>query len=1033
MAIEIAKYQFHSWARKGISSNIIEPDTLGTGASAQIERAQIPVTVKANASDVTKKFTLIGPGDIIGMNRSMVIRTEPLNWITNFEPNYLAFAEFYDEDFPWRYTPAAAAGEKLRPWFFLFVLKEDEFERTGRQYPLPSITVLNKDALPPHDETWLWAHVHSNAGIPAAELSDFEEFLLSLNKTVNNDPDQVFSRVMSPRKLEDEKAYYAFLVPAFETGRLAGLDLPTAGINAQAPSWDANGAKGEMPVYYEWFFRTGKNADFESLVKLLEPRAMDKRVGIRDMDCSRPLFVKADGSGELPSTEPPIIGLEGALKSPYTVSTKFPDPPEEKEFLEELEKVVNLPETNAADLTKDPIISVPFYGQNHARQKPTEQILLDIDSNKWLNDLNRDPRTRVSAGFGTLVIQKNQESYMQRAWQQVTKIIEANKKITVAIFSMFVSHKYTAATFSKLDESGLLAMTSSVHKKVMGSPTTIYHQLTESRLPAAVFNGAFRRLVRPNGPLAKKMPKNRKINYKDIVTGLNSGKITASPPRPLPAGLPNIKDVTGKISKPVPPFIKWLIKNKWLLFLLAFIFLILALITGLGILFIALAVLAIAAYFPLKNIQQKAEDAEILINNEKQLEAIQHIPPRPAFTLKLDSEKNTVPATQTSPGADSVEAKNFRLALTDMHKRLSVHPVVKPVTAFNMQNGAAKIKKAIDPYRAYPLKLSYAIFMPGFSYTEEPEKITPAMAYPDFEEPMYKKLVDISSELLLPNLKLIPENTISLLETNQKFIESYMVGLNHEMGSELLWREYPTDRRGSYFRQFWDVSGITAPDSGKTPAQLAEEYKDIKPIHTWQKNTLLGSHNNRDAEGDLKQLVLVIRGELLKHYPNTVIFAQKAMPAADPNDPPVINLDMNDVDFRKQVLFPLYKAEILPDIKFFGFDLTIEEARGSVPSKGFTDSLGWFFVIQEVPGEPRFGMDITYNAGSDGITWDDLAWDKFGENPPPFIKSSARPLAFNPTDNSPDKWGVNSANMAYVLFQKPNMVAVHAKEMLESL
>ena len=40
----------------------------------------------------------------------MVVRTEPLNWITDFEPNYLPFVEFYDEDFAWRYTPAKAAG-----------------------------------------------------------------------------------------------------------------------------------------------------------------------------------------------------------------------------------------------------------------------------------------------------------------------------------------------------------------------------------------------------------------------------------------------------------------------------------------------------------------------------------------------------------------------------------------------------------------------------------------------------------------------------------------------------------------------------------------------------------------------------------------------------------------------------------------------------------------------------------------------------------------------------------------------------------
>ena len=104
------------------------------------------------------------------------------------------------------------------------------------------------------------------------------------------------------------------------------------------------------------------------------------------------------------------------------------------------------------------------------------------------------------------------------------------------------------------------------------------------------------------------------------------------------------------------------------------------------------------------------------------------------------------------------------------------------------------------------------------------------MAYPDFEDPMYKYLNAISQDLMLPNIKLVPPDTISLVQTNPKFIESYMVGLNHEMGKELLWNEYPTDERGSYFRQFWDVKGIIEPSTTMTEAQLTEAYKDITPI-----------------------------------------------------------------------------------------------------------------------------------------------------------------------------------------------------------
>ena len=119
MSIEVARYQFHSWSRKGISTGIAEKDDLGTGSSATVERAEITIPVSLNGAGHSKNFALIAPGDIIGVNRDMIVRTEPLNRITNFEPNYLAFAEFYDEDFVWRYTPASPNGEKLRPWIFL--------------------------------------------------------------------------------------------------------------------------------------------------------------------------------------------------------------------------------------------------------------------------------------------------------------------------------------------------------------------------------------------------------------------------------------------------------------------------------------------------------------------------------------------------------------------------------------------------------------------------------------------------------------------------------------------------------------------------------------------------------------------------------------------------------------------------------------------------------------------------------------------------------------------------------------------------
>ena len=118
------------------------------------------------------------PGDVIGINPRVIVRTEPRRWVTDFEPNYLAFIEFYEEDFPWRFTPARAvqvnaAGNpvsspqqtKLRPWIFLLVLAEGEFEEvSGLSGPLPVIRLAGDDRqgaiLPPAAQAWAWAHVH---------------------------------------------------------------------------------------------------------------------------------------------------------------------------------------------------------------------------------------------------------------------------------------------------------------------------------------------------------------------------------------------------------------------------------------------------------------------------------------------------------------------------------------------------------------------------------------------------------------------------------------------------------------------------------------------------------------------------------------------------------------------------------------------------------------------------------------------------------------------------------------------------------
>lgn len=1028
MAIEIARYQFHSWARRGIAANITEADDLGTGASTVVERAEVSLGVLLNGAGQSKHFSLIGPGDIIGVGREMIVRTEPRNWISDFESNYLAFIEFYDEDFIWRYTPAAPAGTRLRPWLFLLVLEEDEFERTARRIPLPTIKVKSPDVFPPAGESWLWGHVHSNADIPDSELSDFERFLQSLNKTVNDDPDQLYCRLMSPRKLAPHTQYSAFVIPSFETGRLAGLEQRTDATPAQMPAWDNSGAKGELPFYFEWFFRTGANADFESLVRILEPRPMDPSVGKRDMDCHRPGFVTVDGSGELPGTSPSLLGLEGAVKAPTTTSTVFPDPPAETAFQTELQKIVNLPfDIIGTDTSGDPVISLPLYGGKHAKTSAADVVKLDIARSGWVHDLNKDPRWRVASGFGTTVVQNGQEDYMRKAWAQATRVLAANTRIKRTLFYMTVALQVTRKTLSVLPETQLLAVSRPVLSRVLASPTTVLHQIRESRLPAAVFSGALRRLVRRRGRMLRRLSATTAFDYERLIHAVNDGDIEVDPPRQTPHGMPNTQTIGDAIFPwKLPAWLVWVIRNRnWVLAIVLGLLLLIALVTGAWIAIALLAAVAVGLWAGAGRLQQHLTASEVLIDPTALAASVGAVPQQPAFSLSLSDEAVQPPATPTSPGRDSVEAANFRRALTDFARRNAIDMPVKRFEPVDLATAYRKVHDAIHPHRAFPHRLAHAVRLPAYISLAQPDQIYEAMAYPDFEEAMYKKLVDISGELLLPNLKAVPMNTISLLKTNQRFIESYLVGLNHEMGRELLWREYPTDERGSYFRQFWDVKGLIRPQQGRSEAELMEGAKDIRPIHTWSSPSVLGSHNNR---GGPEQTVLLIRGDLLKRYPNTLIFAQKAIPGQNPHEH-AIDTDLTSQEFATHVRFPLYKAELPPDIKLYGFDLTIEQARGTAATPGFADSLGWFFVIQEVPGEPRFGMDVTFDPGTDGLSWDDLSWDRL---PPTarFIQGSVLP-----TLNVPDKsrWGSDSANMAHILFQKPSMIAVHATEMLEKL
>ena len=229
MTTPLATYSFLPWLRQGLSTRIA--GTSGARATLKIE-LELVGTEPGGAEKIEpadRTVALYGPGDVVGIERRAIVRTEPLPWITNFEPNYLPFVEFYDEDFLWRYTPTAPfeGNRRLTPWVTLVVLREDEFkDPPPGQGALPFIDVADAAVFPAPGDLWAWAHVHASREITATAAivdTDAAAVAQALQSAIASNPDEACSRLLCPRRLAPNEAYHAFLIPTFESGRLAGL------------------------------------------------------------------------------------------------------------------------------------------------------------------------------------------------------------------------------------------------------------------------------------------------------------------------------------------------------------------------------------------------------------------------------------------------------------------------------------------------------------------------------------------------------------------------------------------------------------------------------------------------------------------------------------------------------------------------------------------------------------------------------------------------------------------------------------------
>jgi hypothetical protein len=995
-------YTFLPWLRAGISTRV----TTDPGAA---QRASVPVQLRVSGDggggtitqDVERAVQLFGPGDVVGVDPRAISRTEPRPGVTNVEPNFLAHIEFSEEDFVWRYSPAPpdAATGRLAPWLALIVLATGtEFTDAAGADPLPAIDIADPaTTLPPPDQLGAWAHVHVNGSLtdPIA-TSDPTQALATLGDVLRTNADSACCRLICPRRLHPHVSYEAFLVPAFETGRLAGLGLdpamsPAALHASWGPHYPNRPAENRVPYYHRWAFRTGTAGDFEFLVRLLTPQPADPKVGRRGIDVHHApgLPVIDEHGGVLP--------MGGALRVPGVVDPAdnwdnfAGDPPPARPyphpFQQAVADLVNLADDVQHEAQDpDPIVTPPLYGRWHAL---TQRLLNERDStpvpperdHNWVHRLNLDPRFRAAANLGARVVRARQEELMAAAWAQVGDVLVANGRIRAAQLAREVGHVLQTKHVDPPAGTGLaalaaapelsgraLTLTAPAHSRVtttvtaLAEPDTVAvgFRVATSRVAATPVSPPMRRIMRPGSRLMRALQFPEGPRADGLLSRMDDpdNPVTAAPVKVTPGALVPPVDVTAVLHPDRPP---------------------------------------------------DADPVDVL-------------PRSPDFVLRAPGD----PVTPHPGTTDSAEALRFKTALRELHQGFAEAVAVarpREQPALDLVTTTASTLAGLRSDETVPRALLDGSVSLPERLRPFAAEFTEAMAYPVFDLPAFQPLLDLSVDAFVPNLGLLPANSLTLLANNPEFVESYLVGLNHELARELLWREYPTDQRGTPFRQFWDPVALTDPD--------------IPPIDRWPLAARLGDNSTR---GD--DLVLTIRGELLKKYPTTAIYAHRAeWPPGPDGQPDKTQLRrLVEPPALRDIRLPLYEAKVEPDIYLLGFDLTAEEAVGG------PDDAGWFFVLKERPGDPRFGLDDGQLVPVE--VWNDLTWaavDPAGRDFLVLDPTVTVPLAaFDGSEDDLEKldqraedenlplWfaGLSSADLAYLLFQVPVMVAAHAKEMV---
>jgi hypothetical protein len=266
---------------------------------------------------------------------------------------------------------------------------------------------------------------------------------------------------------------------------------------------------------------------------------------------------------------------------------------------------------------------------------------------------------------------------------------------------------------------------------------------------------------------------------------------------------------------------------------------------------------------------------------------------------RLDPERARTLATalDAAPDADDLAA---------VATRVRRRPPLPVTTSFDLAAATVKIDPAFDPTAARPSIADRALA--GLSDAGVVVDVAPAGPIelaPDLDLPTWRFVRDDEPEWLLPGMSGVKDDTVVGLTTNPAFVETFLVGLNAQIVSELRFRNYPLIPGWTPVRTFWDRAD---PGTGDTD-------DDIVGIHAWSARSPFGDVTHQAPSASSADLVILFNTRLFLEYPGTVVSLVPAARAA--NGEP----DWVDPPFFEERIWPSFLGRIAPDRTFFGFDL----------------------------------------------------------------------------------------------------------------